>query len=94
MPGCVSDANLHLESGLGKVEARSRNSIVSVNTWQKLNHTSKDLASLILQDNFQSSWLKIVLQKLMWMGSLPPSQCLGSGSRPGKSCDKTETDQP
>ena len=39
--------------------------------WLKINFQSQGLTHLLLEDNFQSSWLKAVLNKLQVMGFSP-----------------------
>lgn len=62
---------LQLEIGVIKVE--SKVSLASINLWLKLTFYPQGLASLILQDSFESEQIKAVQSNLLNLGFSPSS---------------------
>ena len=50
------------------INVEARVLLSSINLWLKLNHTTSDLAPLVLRENFQSSWTKMVQAKMRHLG--------------------------
>lgn len=65
----VSNASLRLDSGLLKFKARI--ALASIYLWLNLNFNTQGLTSLVLIDNFQSTWLKAVQTELRHLGFSP-----------------------
>lgn len=57
-PDSASNVNLHLESGLIRLEPRIN--LAFINTCIKLSHRTSDISRLILSVSPYSNWLKIL----------------------------------
>ena len=69
VPRCLPNAQIRLETGSLRVVAKIK--LASLQYWLKINYQSQGLTHLLLQDNFQSNWLKAVLNKFQVMGFSP-----------------------
>ena len=69
VPRCVTNAHIRLESG--SLTMVNKITLASLQYWLKINFKLQGLNHLLLEDNFQSKWMKAVLNKLQVMGFFP-----------------------